>query len=910
MIAAAVAAVACGLCFYLFARRNFEDRVYRIGWQNDPPNLATDQAGRPAGFGVDIVKEAARRRRIRLEWVYCPGSSAESIRAGTVDLWPLLTILEERKSYVHFSRPYFRNYVAFVVRGDSPYYKVSDLLGGVRAGFYNLPINRARLSYWLPGAVPVPHRSLVDGLDDLRRGAIGVLAVNELKLVSELLHGADTRGMELRLIRPERPATMLALAGTFEAAPVVNVLRDEIDRMSAEGESARLVLDSGIALRREINDMVALIQAERQVERAKLALAGAALLAAIAALLACAFRRQMLRARAANSARREAEIRLRLVADSLTEMVLAYDLNRRLVYANPALERITGYTADEVRQAGFIDWIHPEDRPRMLGRWQGLFSGDEFHGLSYRLVRKDGAMRWMLASWGPLRDEAGVQVGVRGSERDVTELVEAQAGMRRLAQAVEQTTDAILVTDPAGVIEYVNPAFEKMTGYARSDAVGQNPNILKSGAHPAEFYSRIWAALQNGQAWVGRITNRRKDGTHYTAHCTISPILSEDGRIERYLAVKKDITQELALEEQVRQAQKMESVGKLAGGVAHDFNNLLTVITGNAQLAILALAPTDRARDLVARIITAGDRAADITRQLLAFSRKQAAQPEVLDLNTIVFEMEPVLSSLVGDGPVIVFELSPEHPQALMDRGHLQQVLMNLAVNSRDAMDGSGKISIRTARQGSFAVLEVADTGHGIEESVRKHIFEPFFTTKPAGRGTGLGLAVVYGIVSQCGGQVTVESEVGRGSLFRVRLPAAEDARETGQEHATTGLHSAPASILLVEDEPEVRHFVGEVLRRAGHRVTEAQDGAAALQAAASMPELDLLLTDVSMPGMTGTALARSLRDQRPRLPVLYMSGFAGESAPADWPLLRKPFAPEALLRAIQQARSSSQASL
>ena len=900
--AAGVVAVFGAVGMRAWLGRRYEDRVYRIGWQNDPPNIYTTPEGKPAGFGPDIVNEAARRRHIRLEWVYVAGPPAESIRTGQVDLWPLMTVFEERKSYVHFSRPYFRNYLAFVVRGDAPYRKASDLRGA-RAGFYDLPLNRARAPVWLPGSIPVPNHGLKEGLEGLRQRTIDVLIVDELKLVAELLGGADTSGMGLRLIAPERPPAELSVAGSFAVAPVVDALRNEIERMSADGESARLVLGSGIALRREINDMAALIQAQRRVERARLTLAAAALLAALAAVMALAYRRQILSARAADDARRSAEIRLRLVADSLTEMVLAYDMERRLVYANPALERLTGYTVEEIRQAGFIDWMHPEDRARMAGRWQGLFDGDEYFGESYRLIRKDGTQRWMLATWGPLRDEAGVQVGVRGSERDITDLAEAQAEMRRLAQAVEQTTDAVVVTDPEGTIEYVNPAFEAVTGYTREEAVGKNPRLLRSGLHDREFYARMWAVLLSGQAWTGRLTNRRKDGSHYTEQCTISPVLNEDGRIERFLAVKKDVTQELALEEQVRQAQKLESIGKLAGGVAHDFNNLLTVITGNAQLALLALAPGDAARERVARIISAGDRAADLTRQLLTFSRKQAAQPEVLDLNAIILQMEPVLSSLMGDGPTIVFDLSLDKPRAVIDRGHLQQVLMNLAVNARDALEGAGTVTIRSAREGPCALLQVTDTGHGIDESIRKQIFDPFFSTKPPGRGTGLGLAVVYGIVTQCGGSVTVESQVGLGSRFRVLVPAGEGEPHVVQKAAGEEVAHLPVSLLLVEDQQEVRTFVAEVLRGAGHRVTEAVDGASALEAAGTMDALDLLVTDLSMPGMHGRELARRLRARYPGMSVLYMSGYAGEDEPSEWPLLRKPFPPELMLEAVRQLR-------
>lgn len=900
-IAAAVGLALVGVWGWR-SRRGAVDtgRTYRIGFQNDPPNMYADATGRPAGLGPDIVAEAARRRGVRLEWVYVPGASAQVLRNGKVDLWPLMTVLDDRKSYVYFSEPYFRIYLTLVVRGDSRFRKAEDLRGA-RAGFYDLAINRERTASWLPHSIPVPNKGLKQGLEDLRTGRVDVLLADELKLVGELLSGADTTAMGLRLIPIGRPPTELSVAGQHAVAPVVDALREEIARMAAEGTLEGLVAGSGVALRREINDMAALIHAQQETTLATRALAGMAVLALAAAVLAFAYRRQMLNARAADQARRTAEIRLQMVADSLTEMVLAFDMNRRLVYANPALERLTGYSPEDLRSARFIDWVHPDDRQRLVGRWDRLFDGEEFLGESYRLIRKDGAERWMLATWGPLLDEAGTQVGVRGSERDITDLAAAQAGMKRLAQAVEQTTDAVVITDPNGAIEYVNRAFESVTGYTRQEATGRNPRMLKSGLHGDEFYRAMWNTLRSGQPWTGRITNRRKDGGLYTEQCTISPVLGEDGRIMNYLAVKKDVTQELALEEQVRQSQKMESIGKLAGGVAHDFNNLLTVINGNAQLALLTLERDDPARERISRILAAGDRAAGLTRQLLTFSRKQAAAPEVLDLNALVLEMEPVLASLISDGPSLVYDLSPERPRAVIDPSHLQQVLMNLALNARDAMDGTGTITIRTGRQGDFALLEVADTGHGIEESIRKQIFDPFFSTKPPGRGTGLGLAVVYGIVTQCGGNVSVESEVGRGSLFRVLVPAGDgeaDRPEAGQRAAaaSTRLH-----VLLVEDQTEVRAFVAEVLREAGHKVEEAPDGAAALAATAGGLEPDLLITDLSMPGIHGSELARRLRERHPRMAVLCMSGFAGSEQPGDWPVLQKPFTAEAVLEAVSR---------
>ncbi len=862
--------------------------------------MFTGSDGQSHGLGPDLIAEAARRRGIRLEWVYCPDSADDAIRSGKVEMWPLLSVLPDRLSYVHFSRPYFRNFLTLVVLADSPLKSVADI-GGKRVGHQALRINYDRVNTFVPKVTGVPHHNVQEGLAQLRSGMIDVLMVGELKLVSALMDRDGESSVGLRTLPSDLPAAELAVGGAFDAAPAVDALRDEIEKMSLDGTVDRLLYDHGVITRREITDLTAIVHTTRQVRRLAFALGIAACLALLGAALALAYRRQRNSARVAEIARRNAERDLRNVTNSLTDMVLAFDMNRRLLYANPTLERLTGYSAEELRQAGFIPWCHPEDAARMMAHWDALYVAQEFSGESYRLVRKDGQIRQMLAAWGPILDEKGVQIGVRGSERDITDLTEALSEMRLLAAAVAQATDAVVITDRAGIIQYVNPAFERVSGYSAAEVLGGNPRLLKSGAHDSAYYGAMWKCLLAGRSWTGQLTNRRKDGSLFTEHCTISPVFNEQGRIERYIAVKKDITQELALEEQVRQAQKMESIGKLAGGVAHDFNNLLTVISGNAQLAQRHLAAESPAMQRLHRVVEAADRAADLTRQLLAFGRKQPAQPELLDLASVVLRMEPVLSSLTGDNIPIRFEFDPGTPPVLMDRSHLQQVLMNLAVNARDAMEDGGSLTIRTTRKDGFAILEVLDTGHGIDPAIADRIFEPFYSTKEPGRGTGLGLAVVYGIVTQSGGRIQVDSQPGKGTRFSVQLPAGSGEVSTQPAGAPAMPAQTQATLLLVEDQPEVRSYIAEVLRIYRYRVNEAEDGVSALNLARSLSSLDILLTDLSMPGMNGAELAREVLRVHPGAAVLCMSGFAGEVPAGEFPLLQKPFSPDALIRALNR---------
>ena len=404
----------------------------------------------------------------------------------------------------------------------------------------------------------------------------------------------------------------------------------------------------------------------------------------------------------------------------------------------------------------------------------------------------------------------------------------------------------------------------------------------------------------------------------------------DGGHLRRIWGTQRDVTAEHHLEDQLRQAQKMEAVGRLAGGIAHDFNNILTAILGTCSLMQRDLPPGSPSRDDVDEIQRSATRAAGLTRQLLAYSRRQVLQPEVLDLNVVVSEMDKMLRRLIGEDVELVTILGDDLGRVLADPGQVEQVLLNLAVNARDAMPQGGRLTIRTANAPAGAVagdgtggktssrvmLSITDTGVGMDDRVRSHLFEPFFTTKEVGKGTGLGLATVYGIVRQSGGAIAVESAPGKGSTFTVYLPRAEEAsfrrdslpapERPRQADATAG--APPARILLAEDETRVRMLTQRVLEAQGYRVLSATDGQGALQLASDPSlQLDLLVTDVVMPGMSGPDLARRLREARPELPVVYMSGYADqglalEAAATGGAFLSKPFETETLERLVQAA--------
>ncbi len=501
----------------------------------------------------------------------------------------------------------------------------------------------------------------------------------------------------------------------------------------------------------------------------------------------------------------------------------------------------------------------------------------------------------------------------------------AEHELRKMALVVEQIPSVVVITDLEGQIEYVNPRFTELTGYTPEEVVGKNPRLLKSGYTKPEHYKTLWETVRSGHEWRGLFQQRRKDGTTYEEEATVRPMRDEQGRITHYLKVGEDVTAKHALEQQFRQAQKMEAVGRLAGGVAHDFNNLLTVISGFTEMAMAGLEANDPLRRDLEQVAIAGDRGAALTRQLLAFSRKQALEPQSFVLSKVVREAESMVRRLVGEDVTIDLRAPDEDASTILaEPGQIEQVLMNLVVNARDAMPTGGRLTIRTSSlhfdaesasqhvridPGPYTMLSIADTGHGMTPEVLTKLFEPFFTTKGVGKGSGLGLSTVYGIVSQLGGTVEVFSEPDKGSRFDVYLPVTMPV--AGAITGTGGaLIEAAGSetILVVDDEQPVARFAQRMLTAAGYTVLTAHHAGEALVVCEKYTaSIHLVLTDVIMPQMSGRELADRLADLRPELRVLYMSGYTddilndNDALGVDRQLLRKPFTGELLLRKVRE---------
>ena len=507
--------------------------------------------------------------------------------------------------------------------------------------------------------------------------------------------------------------------------------------------------------------------------------------------------------------------------------------------------------------------------------------------------------------------------------QDITERKQNERQLRKLSMAVEQSAGSVMITGVDGTIEYVNAYYEQLTGYGREDVLGTKPRLLRIEEQDAAFYRELWETITSGGTWRGVLVNRKKDGTTYSEEQTVSPIYGDAGEIVNFVAVGRDITKELELEAQMRQAQRLESIGRLVGGIVHDFNNLLTAVTGYSQLLLRNENLDELAKRDLEQILGAANRAAALTRQLLAFSRKQTLELKVLSLNDVVEGLTKMLGRLVRADIQLVTRLEPDLWNLKADRAQLEQVLMNLVVNASDAMPDGGTLTIATetmalderyaemhleVEPGRYVLLTVSDTGIGMDRKTASRVFEPFFTTKKE-KGTGLGLSTVYGIVKQHGGHIWVYSEPGQGTTFKIYLPPVGGREETATAaEDRIEVLQGTETVLLVDDDEQIREPVRRTLEAFGYTVLESARPEEALQlAAAHDGQIHLLLTDVVMPGMSGNELAKRFAATHPQSTTLLMSGHTDDTPTLRAALLpgaaflRKPFTATDLARKVRE---------
>lgn len=511
--------------------------------------------------------------------------------------------------------------------------------------------------------------------------------------------------------------------------------------------------------------------------------------------------------------------------------------------------------------------------------------------------------------------------------RQVEELQQAETRLRLKSFALDAAANGILIMDRLGVIEWANLAYLEITGFESREILGSRPRFLESGTQKADDQQLMWTTVSSGQVWRGEIQDRHKSGMPRLFQTAISPVRGDGGDITHFIGIMQDITEQRRIESELLQSQKMEALGRLAGGVAHDFNNMLNVILINSEISLETQDLPELARRRILEIKAAAERSADLTRQLLAFSRKQAAQPRRLDLNEAVEENRKMLNRMIERDIELVLHPGPDLRAVFIDPSQVSQMLTNLVVNSRDALPGAGSISIETRNvlvedssalifgglaPGNYVQLTVSDTGCGMDAFTLGHIFEPFFTTKGEGKGTGLGLSMVYGIIKQNGGAVSVYSNPGLGTSFKIYLPAFDSEGAFPDSAAEESVRGGDETILIAEDEKPMLDVMRLVLEEKGYKVLAASNPLdTILLASRHEGPIHLLITDVVMPGMNGKELQQRILEARTGFKVLFISGYTGDILAKrglmreETHFLQKPFRIKDLLGKVREVLES-----
>jgi PAS domain S-box-containing protein len=624
----------------------------------------------------------------------------------------------------------------------------------------------------------------------------------------------------------------------------------------------------------------------------------------------------------------EREELFHLISENAADMIAVVDMEGRRLYNSLSYQKTLGYSPEELQASSSFEQIHPDDRERVKKAAEEAQRSGIGKTLEYRLRHKNGTWLVLESTSSVIRNAKGEPEKLVIVNRDITERKRAEEALRRseagFRSVVEDAPYGIYRTSLTGRFLQVNPALQKMLGYESTEELLGRDLANHIFRHAGE-YQRLTELLAHTEEIKDlEMEWKRQDNTPITVRCSGRRINDENGIAAYFEVFAEDVTEKRVLEKQLRMAQKMEAIGRLSGGIAHDFNNLLGVIIGFSGVLKKKLDPVGALYEHALEIEKAGQRAASLTKQLLAFSRQQVLTPAVLSLNSLATDMEKMLPRLLGEDIEVSLTLDPELGNVKADQSQIEQVIMNLAVNARDAMPTGGKLRIQTSnvqldqaytwnhpgsKVGEYVLLAVTDTGMGMDAGTLTHIFEPFFTTKERGKGTGLGLATVYGVVKQSNGYIWVDSAPGKGASFQVYLP-----RHMGQAAVVERIVDSreklrgSETILLVEDAEPLRKLAQTFLEAGGFRVLPAESGESALEVAARFGgTFDLLLTDVVMPGMNGRVLAEQLSPRQPGMKVLYMSGYtdsfvAGHGVlDPQTNLLHKPFTEEVLIRKVRE---------
>jgi PAS domain S-box-containing protein len=510
-------------------------------------------------------------------------------------------------------------------------------------------------------------------------------------------------------------------------------------------------------------------------------------------------------------------------------------------------------------------------------------------------------VKWLELYSYPIRNAEGGKIsGVAEFVRDITKHKQAEEDRERLMSAIEQAAETIVITDSEGAIQYVNPAFERITGYTRLEAMGENPRLLKSGEHDDTFYRDMWTTLLQGEVWSGHLISKKKDGSLFEEEATISPVKNNKGQITNFVAVKRDVSREVSLERQLLQAMKMEAIGNLAGGIAHDFNNILTAIMGYSELAKLDIPADGKAIKDIDEVLKAGRRATDLVQQILTFSRKSDQRLKPIEPHVIIKEALKMLRASLPSTITIQEDIDSQCGKVMADSTNIHQIIVNLCTNSLHAMENEkGVLGISLYRKeisdeeivgepdvssGPFIVLQVSDTGHGMHQKTIERIFDPYYTSKEVGKGTGLGLAVIHGVVKNYHGFIRIESELGKGTTFYVHIPVLQkDTSIIAEPETSEPLSTGTERILVVDDESMIVNLNKTVLEQLGYKVTATTKSLEALKKIRTDPDqFDLIITDQTMPNLTGAELAQEILEIKPSIPIILCTGYSSVLSEKD----------------------------
>lgn len=588
---------------------------------------------------------------------------------------------------------------------------------------------------------------------------------------------------------------------------------------------------------------------------------------------------------------RESEERFRTIFDFIPDAICLNRLDDlTFVGVNRTFFPSSGYTEEEVIGKTPEDLNMFYDLKDLSEVLDGLESEGQISNLEIKLRAANGSL--VIALISSVLINIGEVTHVLTIAKDISELKYAHEERLRLATAVEQASEGVAITDVEGNIVYVNPAFRTMTGYSSDELVEQNPRILKSGQHDDEFYRDLWKTITSGQVWKGRLLNKAKNGTLFYEDATISPLKDSTGKIVNFVAVKRDVTENVELSRQLAHSQKMEAIGTLAGGIAHDFNNILFAMLGYTEMAQGEVSPESTAGRHLKHVMDSGKRATDMVRQILYFSHQSQPEWGPIAIGSIVKEGLKFLRSSIPTTIEIRQNIEKDLPNIIGDPTQIHQILMNFCTNAAHAMkDKIGVITVEVSEAvsktdftklhppllpGKFVKLVVSDTGHGIPTEIIDQIFDPYFTTKPIGEGTGLGLSIVHGIIKSHGGALAVESQPGKGTSFIVFLPTIEEIRQTEENKQQKNLPRGTEHILVVDDEEMIKSLIEEMLTSLGYRVTSTTSAVEALEIYRSKPDqFSLVMTDFTMPLMTGVDLAREMLAIKQDIPIFMCTGFS-----------------------------------